>query len=173
LYGDVTLDKALNDMTAGIPNRIQEKGAGAVETNICWRLRRETKDLAEIYINFEVEYPLQKSKLLLGASDWEFSISIGRVKGYSWGTITSRMSIVYDRGEEEIKLGENAVEYLKKVDDNFRWISTLEGEEADISLIFETQRYINKNSYWKIGSGFGVTGQAEAFSPEIDFMFSF
>lgn len=173
LYGDVTLDKALNDTTSGIPNRIQESGFGAVETNIRWRLRRETKDLAEIYVNFEVEYPLQKGKILLGASDWEFSTGIGRVKGYSWGTITSRISIVYDRGEEEMKLGEYAVEYLKKVDDSFRWVSTLEGEDADISLIFETQWHINKNSYWKIGSGFGVTGQAEAFSPEIGLMFSF
>ena len=173
LYGDVTLDKAANDTTSGIPNRIHESGFGSVETNVRWRLRRETTTRSEIFVNFEVEYPLQKDNLLLGASDWEFSTGIGWVKGYTWGTLTPRISIVYDRGEREVELGEYAIEYLKKVSDSFRWVSTLEGEGADISLIFESQWHINKNSFWKIGSGFGVTGQAEAFSPEIGLMFSF
>lgn len=173
LYGDITFDKALNDTTSGIPSRIKESGLGAVETNFRWRLRRETEDQSELWVNFEVEYPLQKDKLLLGASDWEFSVGIGWVKGYRWGTITPRISVTYDRSESEVELGEYAVEYLSKESDDFRWVSTLEGEDSDISLIFETQWRIDKNSFWKIGSGFGLTGDAEAFSPELGVMYTF
>jgi len=173
LYGDVTLDTNPNDTESGLPNRIQESGLSAVETNARWRLRRETESDSEIFMNFEVEYPLQKHKVLLGARDWEVSIGIGRVKGYSWGTLTSRISIKYDRGEGEVELSEYAIEYLKRVSDNFRWVATLEGEDSDVSLIFETQWHITDSAFLKIGSGFGVTGKAEEFSPEMGVMFSF
>ena len=173
VYGDVRLDKAADDNSSGIPNRISESGFGSVETNLRWRIRRETAELSEIFLNFEIEYPLQKNSLLLGAQDWEFSVGIGRVKGYSWGTLTPRISIAYDRAEDEVKIGEYALEYLDKVSDSFRWVATLEGEESDVSMIFETQWRLNNTSFWKIGSGFGVTGDAEDFSPEIGLMMSF
>jgi len=76
-YEAETLTKAKGDTTSNIPDHIKESGFGATQAQVRWRLRRETETQSEIYTAFEVEFPLQKDKKLIGAQDWEFVAAIG------------------------------------------------------------------------------------------------
>jgi len=172
-YTEKTLEKADNDTTSGIPNQIKESGLGDIEAQVRWRLLKEKEGRPELYCNFEVAFPFQKDKVLIGVQDWEYSVGIGVVKGFTWGTLTPRISFGYEAAEDEIKFGEYAAEYLKRLNDSWRWVTTLEGEDDELSMILEAQLHINSNAFWKFNSGFGLSEKAPDFAPEIGIMFVF
>jgi len=173
LYEDATLERAPEDTTTGMPDQLEESGFGSVEAQLRWRFFRETERLPEWFCNFEVGFPFQKDKVLIGESDWEFAVDLGAVKGFSWGTLTPRISLAYDGGENEVELGEYAIEYLKRLSENWRVVATLEGEDDELVLIGEVQWHINSNMFVKINSGFGLTEKAPDFAPEVGVMFVF
>jgi hypothetical protein len=168
-----TLKSASDDTTTGMPAELEESGLGDVEGQIRWRLLRETESRPEFFTNFEVAFPLQKEKVLIGTSEWEFAAGVGAVKGFSWGTLTTRLSVGYDGEEEEVKLGEYAIEYLKRLSKAWRLVTTIEGEDDELSLVLEAQWHISPHVFWKFNSGFGLSEKAEDFAPEIGLMFSF
>jgi len=173
LYTTKTLERAKDDTTSGMPAELKESGLGDVEGQVRWRLSKETETRPEYFVNFEVVLPLQKDKVLIGTQDWEVGAGVGAVKGFTWGTLTPRISIAYDRAEEEVALDEYALEYLKRLSPSWRWVSTIEGGSDEVSLILEAQWHFSPRGFWKFNSGFGLTEAAEDFAPEIGVMFSF
>jgi len=161
LHSSVDFRKDPSD-TSNVPGRIRESGLGDTEINIRWRFLKETAARPEATFFFKTVFPLQKSKKLLGTPDWEFEPGIVLTKGFSFGTLALRSS-----------LDEYAVDYVKRLSQNWRVVVSLEGESDEVSLIGEVQYALGKNAMLKINSGFGLTKKAPDFAPEIGVLFRF
>lgn len=175
LYEKAVLHKAPDDTTSGLINTYDESLAfPALQAQLRWRLHRETSTLPEVFTWVEVDHPLRTEKVLVGNADWEGALGVGFVKGFSWGTITPRLSLNYDHEENLLDIGEWAVEYFKRLNDQWRFVATIEGEkDQEISLIGEIQWHFSRQAYFKLNSGFGVHGPAPDVAPEVGIMFSF
>lgn len=172
LYTTETFKKDPKD-TSGVPDKIKESGLGDVESQIRWRWSRETATRPEFFSYFEVVYPLQKDKVLIGTQDWEFAPGIGAVKGFTWGTITARVAAEYAREDGSFDTGEAALEYLKRVSSSWRFMAALEGNPDEAEAIFEAQWFVKPDLFVKLNSGFGVTPAASDVAPEVGVMFVF
>lgn len=172
LYASATLDKSPND-TSPVPPRLKESGFAGAEAQVRWLWREETPERRAMYSFLEVEFPFQDKKVLIGAQDVEVAVGTGFIRRYSWGTLNGRVSLAYDGAEHKLELGEYALEYLKRVNDRWRVVATLEGEDDEISLIGEGQLTLRPGIILKLNSGFGVTKKASDFAPEVGVMFTF
>lgn len=172
LYASATLDKSPQD-TSPMPARIEESGFAGAEAQLRWLWRQESNERPAYYSFFEVEFPFQDTNVLIGATDVEFAVGTGFIRGFTWGTLNGRVSIAYDGAENKVALGEYALEYLKRVSDRWRLVATLEGEDDEISIIGEAQWTLRPGAVLKLNSGFGVTKKASDFSPEIGVLFTF
>jgi hypothetical protein len=161
-----TLYKATNDKTSGIPDIIKEKGHD-LEMQLRWRFLEETERRPELFFNFEIDFPMDRNKYLVGATDWELGAGINLVKGFSWGTVTPRIALGYNCADKQLTVAEYAVEYLKKLSDSWRWVTMIESEDKSMTIFFEAQWFVRKNMYFKFNSGFGLTESAPSFAPEI------
>lgn len=173
LYVTRTLKRAPDDTTTGMPARLEESGPAETEAQLRWRMSRETTTRPELYSNFEVTFPFQKDKVLIGASDWGFAAGFGAVKGFSWGTLTARISIGYEGEDGSVELGEYAVEYLKRLSKTWRGFTAIEGESDELSLILGTRWQASPRVSFAFSSGFGLTEKADDVAPEIGLIFSF
>jgi len=72
-----------------------------------------------------------------------------------------------------VELGEYAVDYVKRLSQNWRVVASLEGEQDELSLIGEVQYAFAKNAVLKINCGFGLPKKAPDFAPEIGVLFRF
>lgn len=156
-----------------MPDVIEESGLGDVETQIRWRWFEEKESRPELFSFFETVYPLQKHRKLIGTRDWELTLGVGIIKGFSWGTGTLRLAAAHDREEQETELGEYAVEYLKRISDGFRVFAAVEGEGDEVELITELQWHMRENMFVKFNCGFGLTSKATDYAPEVGIMLSF
>ena len=172
LYASAELDKLPLD-TSAVPTRIKESGFAGAEAQARWMWRKETRERPALYSFFEVEFPFQDKKKLIGATDVEFALGTGFIRGYEWGTLNGRISLAYDGEEAKVELGEYALEYLRRVNDRWRLVATLEGEDDEVSLIGEAQWTFGPGATLKLNSGFGLTQKAADFSPEIGVLFTF
>jgi len=172
MYASATLDKSPLD-TSPLPARTKESGFAGAEAQLRWMWRKETSERPALYSFFEVEFPFQDKKVLIGATDVEFAVGAGFIRGFEWGTLNGRVSIAYDGEESKVELGEYALEYLKRVSDRWRLVATLEGEEDEVSIIGEAQWTLRPGAVLKLNSGFGVTKKAADFAPEIGVLFTF
>jgi hypothetical protein len=172
LYASATFDKWPLD-NSPVPARIKESGFAGAEAQLRWLWREETPERRAMYSYFEVELPFQDKKVLIGAQDFEFAVGSGFIRHYSWGTLNGRMSLAYDGEESKIELGEYAIEYLKRVNDRWRLVATMEGEDDEISLIGEGQLTLRPGVILKLNSGFGLTKKAADIAPEIGVLFTF
>src|SRR5262245_12635752 len=109
LYTRADFRKAPNDPSA-VPPRLRESGLGEVESQLRYRWARETTRRPEFFSFLQWSYPLQRNKVLIGASAWEGELGFGAIKGFSWGTLSARYSLAYE--EEGLQGGEYALEYL-------------------------------------------------------------
>jgi hypothetical protein len=172
MYVDATLQKSPLD-TSPVPPRIHESGFAGAEAQLRWMMREETAERRAIYSFYEIEFPFQDRKVLIGAQDVEVAAGAGFVRHHSWGTLNGRMSVAYDGAEQKFELGEYAIEYLKRVNDRWRMVGTIEGEDDEVSLIGEGQLTLRKGIILKLNSGFGLTKKASDFAPEIGVIFTF
>lgn len=173
LYTKATLDVP-PDAPGEIPSyHMEESGLGDVESQLRWRIRKETETRPAYFSFFEVVFPLQKDKVLIGTRDWEFAAGFGAMKGFRWGTMTGRIAVAYDRGESVLELDEWAIEYLRKTSERWRFVATIEGLDDDISLIGEAQFRLGRHAVLKLNNGFGITEKAEDFAPEVGVLFEF
>ncbi len=172
LYASATFNKSPID-TSPVPARLEESGFAGAEAQLRWMWREETLERRALYSFFEVEFPFQDRKVLIGAQDVELAAGIGFIRGYSWGTLNGRVSITYDGEEDKLELGEYALEYLKRLNDRWRLVATLEGEDDEIALIGEAQLTLRPGAILKLNSGFGLTEKAVDFAPEIGVLFTF
>jgi hypothetical protein len=166
-----TLERPPAD-TSGGPARLEESGLGDVEAQVRWRWLGETARRPEFFSFFEVVFPLQKDKVIIGTQDWEYALGLGVIKGHRWGTLTGRLSVLYDRAEGALESGEFAVEYLKRVSPVWRLVAAVEDESDEVELILEAQARLNPHVLLKLNSGFGVTSKAADIAPEVGVLFS-
>lgn len=172
LYTRVTQEKSADD-TSAMPNSLTESGLGDTEGQLRWRFLHETETLPEFIAFLEVVFPLQRNKVLIGTQDWEFEAGVFITKGFSWGTLGLKLSLAYDTGEDKLELGEYAIEYVKRLSDDWRLVLSIEGEQDEVQFIVEAQWQIARGIVLKLNSGFGLTPKAEDWSPEIGLLFSF
>jgi len=171
-YTHKTLQKDPDDLS-GMPNSVTESGLGDVESQVRWRWKEETGSSPELFSFFEVVFPFQENKKIIGTQDWEFSLGFGAVKGLSWGTLTGRVSAVYTTESDEFESGEYGVEYLKRISDTWRVVAAVEGTEDEVELIGESQHALTESATLKLNAAFGLTKKAGDFAPEIGVMWKF
>jgi hypothetical protein len=172
LYASATLDKSPLD-TSPVPSRLRESGFAGAEAQIRWMMREETGERRALYSFFEIELPFQDKNVLIGAQDVEIAAGIGFIRRHPWETLNGRASLAYDGEENKMELGEYALEYLKRVNDKWRIVATLEGEDDEIALIGEGQLTLRSGVTLKLNSGFGLTEKAVDIAPEIGVLFTF
>ncbi len=166
------LETAPDDPT-GTPERIKESGLGDVEGQVRWRWLRESRKRPEIFSYFETVFPLQKDKVLIGTSDWEFKLGTGFIRGYSFGTITLRAAVEYDRSEDLFELGEVALEYIRRPSPRWLLYLGIEGTQDEIELIPEVQIGIGRGAFLVLNSGIGLSSKATDWAPETGLMLRF
>jgi len=168
-YTTKNLQKDPDDLSA-MPNSVEESGLGDVESQVRWRWKDETERSPELYSFFEVVFPLQENRDLIGTQDWELGLGTGAIKGFKWGTITGRLSVIWTTESNEFESGEYGIEYLKKVSDKWRVVAAVEGEEDEVQFIGESQHALSQNATLKLNVGLGLTKKAGDFAPEIGIM---
>ena len=138
LWTTAKLRTAEND-PSGIPPEMTESGLGDTQAELRWKWSKETLHRPEFFSYFEAVFPLQKDKVLIGTSEWELTQGLGAIKGFGWGTVTTRASVSYTSGDGQIVFGEYDLEYLKRTGPSWRWAVSLEGEQDELELIPEAQ----------------------------------
>jgi len=161
------------DDPSDMPDKLKESGLGDVESQLRWRWTKETKSRPEIFSYYETVFPLQKNRKLIGTKDWELKLGSGIAKGFHWGTMTLRLSAEYAAEEDEIALGEYAVEYLKRISQLFRFYLGVEGSEDEVEFITDFQFHVLSNAFIRVNNAFGVTSKATDYAPEVGVLFHF
>jgi hypothetical protein len=173
IYQRATLERAPDDTTTGMPDRIGESRYGAIEAQLHWRLARETEDRPEFFANFEVGPPDAGDMVLLGNSDWEVEAGVGAIKGFRWGAMAARASLAYAAGEGELTLGEFAVEYCRRLSEKCRIATAVIGEPDELSLLGELQWRFRDRAFTRVNFSVGVTDEAPDFGAQLGVVFSF
>ncbi len=161
------------DDTTGMPEKLTESGLGDTQTQINWSWLRESKGRPELFSYLEVVYPLQKDKVLIGTSDWEFKFGTGLIRGFSFGTLSFRTAVEYDRSEDAFEAGELAVEYLRRLSPSWRIYLGVEGAQDEWELIPEAQWHLSDRMFVKLNSAVGLTSKATDWAPEVGVMVRF
>lgn len=165
-------DKSDGTTDSQLPPVRKEDGLGDVEGQIRYRWAGETESRPEIFSYFETVVPTQDEGSLIGTTDWEFKLGSGLIRGFSWGTLTGRASIAYDKAEEVFELGEMSLEYLKRLSSKLRVYGAIEGTQDEVELLTEAQVHFSRHAFLKLNSGFGLTSKATGWAPEIGVLFT-
>jgi hypothetical protein len=80
--------------------------------------------------------------------------------------------VEYDGEDEEVALGEYAVEYFKMLSDHFKLFLMFEGAGDELELVLEGQVHFNRYVALKIGTGVGLTPASDDIAPETGLMCS-
>ncbi|MEK7729049.1 MAG: hypothetical protein AAB354_11595, partial [candidate division KSB1 bacterium] len=135
------------------------------------RMLKENDRRPEVFSYFEVVFPSNKEKLLIGTSDYEFKFGAGLLRGFKWGTLSARAGIEHARAGSKTDLGEFAVEYLKRVSSAWRLYLGVEGTQDEVEFITEAQWHLSSNVYLRLNNAFGLTSKAADWAPDIGLMF--
>jgi hypothetical protein len=169
---DASLEKSPAD-PSDLPARIEESGLGDVQAQLRWRWRRENESRPELFSFFEVVFPHNQDKLLIGTAGWELKFGTGLTRGFHWGTLTARLAIEYaEASTSPFDLGEYAIEYLKRVSAAWRFYVGLEGESDELVLITEAQWHLSRHIFVKLNNGLGLTKKATDWAPEVGVVFT-
>lgn len=167
-----TLEKAPADPSP-MPARVKESGLGDVEAQLRWRWKEETATGPEAFTYFETVFPLQRSKRLIGTSEWEYKLGVGATRGYRFGTMTLRAAVEYSREEGKLDAGEYAIEYLRRLSRAWRVVALIEGNQLDeVALITEAQWHFHPRAFLKLNNAWGLTTNASRAEPEGGLMLS-
>ena len=173
-YLSATFEKDPADPTA-TPAKLEESGLGDVEGQLRYRLMFENEKRPELFTYFEAVAPHDKTKYLLGTEDWELKLGVGAARGYGFGTMTVRASVEYvTASSTPWDFGEWGVEYLRRVNPDWRVYAGIEGQGVDeASLILEGQRRLGRIATLKAGTGISLTPNGTDVAPEVGIMFAF
>src|SRR5256714_15275160 len=122
-------DRSASD-TSGMPARITESGVADFAGQVRFRLAREHGSRPEVFGSVELLPPQHGNKALIGDAQWAVKSEIGVVRGLSWGTMTFRTTVEYNRGDTHWDLGETSLEYLRQVSPAWRLLLAIEGGEG-------------------------------------------
>ncbi len=170
-----TFDKSPDD-TSATPSRIEESGLGDVEGQVRMRLMREEGRRPEMFGFFEVTLPSQKNKKLIGDPDWDLRPGIGFVRGFAWGTMTTRITVEYNHDDHLWDLGEFSIEYLKRLSPSWRLNLAFEGGETgamdEWDLVAGVQWRIRDSFFLKLDNAVGLMSKSTDWAPELGVQFS-
>ena len=153
--------------------RLNESGLGDVEGQVRWRWRRETERRPEFFSYAEVVLPHHRDRALIGTAATQIKAGTGMVRGLSWGTLTVRAAVEYDRASTSpFDVGEYAVEWLRRVSQKWRVYLGVEGTVNEATPIGDVQWHFNRRAFLRMNSGVGLTKTGPEWAPEIGVVFS-
>lgn len=174
-YTKATFEKSPSD-TSGTPAKIRESGFADIEGQLRFRLMSEGDRHPEVFGFLEITAASQRTKVLIGDSNWDFKPGLGIVRGYSWGTMTFRTTGEYNRDNSHLDFGETSIEYLRRLSPAWRVNLALEGGETgapdEWELVSGVQWRITDVVLLKLDNVFGLTSKATDWSPQVGIMFS-
>ena len=169
---DASFEKSPSD-TSGVPPRIEESGLGDVEGQFRWRWKKETERRPDLFSYFEWVAPHSQEKVLIGTPGWELKLGAGATRGFKWGTMTARLSVVYEEvSDSHYDIGEFALEYLKRASPHWRFYAGIEGTPDELSLITEVQWHLSPRVCIKLNNGLGISSRATDWAPEVGILFT-
>jgi hypothetical protein len=157
---------------SGMPEKFSESGLGDVQTQFDYYWLKESDTRPGAFSYLEIVYPFNKDKKLIGTSDYEFKAGTGIIRGFTWGTLTLRGAIEYVNGEDNIEIGEMALEYLKRLSKTWRIYLGIEGTKDEVEFITEAQVHLSDRVFVKLNNAFGITSKATDWAPEVGIIFS-
>jgi hypothetical protein len=167
-----SLVKAATDPSL-LPARIEESGLTSFETQLRWRWVKETERRPEVWGYTDVVYPINRSKLLLGSDGFDIEVGTGVTRGFSWGTMTGRVSLLYESASgTRWDLGEYGVEYLKRLSSAWRVFAAVQGHGDEISLITEGQWHLTPRMFIRFNQEIGLTSRANDWEPQLGILFT-
>lgn len=170
-----TLHKAPTD-TSATPGRIEESGLGDVEAQLRVRVAREDGRRPEMFAFLEVTPPSQRNKVLIGNPDWDIRPGIGIVRGFGWGTMTTRVTVEYNHDDRLWDLGEFSIEYLKRLSPSLRLNLAFEGGETgamdEWDLVAGLQWRIRHSFFLKLDNAIGLMSKSTDWAPELGILLS-
>jgi hypothetical protein len=171
-----TLEKSPDDPSA-VPSKISESGIGDIEGQLRLRLVRESNRRPEVFGYLEVTAASQKNKVLIGDPDWDFKPGIGVVKGFSWGTMTFRATVEYNREASHLDIGETSLEYLKRLSSSWSLFAAFEGGETgapdEWELVTGIQWRLADFLILKIDNSIGLLPKSNDWALQIGCVFDF
>ena len=168
-----TLDKSPDDPSS-VPARIVESGVADFEGQLRLRVARETGGRPEIFGFVEITAPSHKHDLLIGDKDWDIRPGLGVVRGFSWGTMTFRTDLEYNRDDRHVDLGESSLEYLRRLSPSLRLNLAIEGGETgapdEWELVTGLRWRLSDSFLLKLDNVVGFFSKATDWSPQAGFM---
>jgi hypothetical protein len=116
--------------------------------------------------------PPNRSRPLIGTSDFEYKAGVGITRGMSWGTLTARVAAEYSQADKAGQLGEYAVEYLKRLSPRWRIYAGIEGTQDEVELIGEAQWHLSERVYLRLNLGHGLSSKATDWAPDAGIVFA-
>ena len=158
---------------SSMPAKFYESGIGDVQSEFNFRWQKEGAHRPELFSYFEIVYPTQGNRKMIGTGDWEFKLGTGFIRGFHFGTITVRTSIEYPLEDGKLSWGGFAVEYLKRLSHKWRIYVGVEANQDEVEFITEAQWHINNRIYFRFNNGFGISSKATDWAPDVGIVFSF
>jgi len=170
-----TLEKSPGDPSL-MPSRISESGVGDIEGQLRLRLVREGNRRPEVFSYLEVTAPSNRDKVLIGDAHWGFNPGVGVVKGFSWGTMTFRAGLEYNRETKQMDIGEASLEYLKRLSPSWSVFAAFEGGETgapdEWELVTGVQWRVADFLVLKVDNSFGLFLKSNDWALQIGGVFS-
>jgi len=170
-----TLEKSPDDPSL-MPSKISESGVGDIEGQLRLRLVREGDRRPEVFGYLEVTAPSNRDKLLIVHANWDFNPGIGVLKGFSWGTMTFRATLEYNRETKQPDIGEISLEYLKRLSPSWSVFAAFEGGETgapdEWELITGVQWRVADFLVLKVDNSFGLFPKSNDWALQIGGVFS-
>lgn len=155
-----------------MPAKLSESGPGDRQAQLDFRLLKENEHRPELFGFFEVVFPSNRKKNLIGTADWELKGGGGVIRGFRWGTLTVRAAMEHSRAERKTELGEYAIEYLRRLSPGWRLYTGVEGTQDEVEFITEFQWHLSDRLFIRINNGFGLTSKATDWAPDVGIVFS-
>lgn len=158
---------------SGLPSKIDESGLTSFETQLRWRWRNESETRPELWGYVDVVYPINRKKLIIGSDGWDVEWGTGLTRGFSWGTLTARASVIYESAStSRFDVGEYGVEYLKRLSPSWRLFTAVQGAGDEVSLITEAQWHISRKVFIRFNQEIGLTSRANDWEPQLGVLFT-
>lgn len=170
-----TLEKSPSD-TSATPAKIKESGLADLEGQVRFRLLTENNRKPEIFGFVEITAPFQRKKVLIRDKEWDLKPGLGLIKGFSWGTVTLRTTVEYNREAKGLDFGETSVEYLKRLSPAWRVYLGIEGGETgamdEWGFNSGVSWRINDLVLLKFDNAVGISAKATDWEPRLGVVFS-
>lgn len=158
---------------SGLPSAIDESGLTSFETQLRWRWGHETERRPEFWGYLDVVYPINRRKLIIGSDGWDMEWGAGLTRGFKWGTVTARASVLYESASStHFDLGEYGIEYLKRLSPSWRLFGAVQGAGNEVSLITEAQWHITPQVFIRFSQEIGLTSRATDWEPQLGILFT-